>query len=317
MQSIWQNLPHPFFVQAPMEGVSDTVFRQVLLETGTPDVFFTEFTNVDGLCSSGNPDAMRRLQHTAYEKPIIAQLWGNTPENYSPAVKIVKDLGFDGVDINMGCPDREIVKKGYCSGLINNRNLAREIILATKEAAGDLSVSVKTRIGYDKIITEDWIGFLLEHKLKALIVHGRTTREMSKVETHWDEIGRAVELRNRIAPKTIIIGNGDIESREEGIAKCEKYKCDGVMIGRGILHNLWIFNNNSITPETISHTTKIKMLIHHLELFEKTWGSNKDWNALKKFYKVYVADFPNASDLRMKLMEFKNAAETIKYLSGL
>lgn len=317
MTNFLQSLPRPFFVQAPMEGATDTVFRQVLLETGAPDVFFTEFTNVDGLCSSGNPDAMRRLQHTEREKPIVAQLWGNTPENYSVAAKIVKQMGFDGVDINMGCPDREIVKKGYCSGLINNKNLAREIITAAKNAAADLPVSVKTRIGYDKIATTDWIGFLLEQNLDALIVHGRTTREMSKAETHWDEIGKAVELRNKIARHTIIIGNGDVTSRDDGITKCKTYGTDGIMIGRGILQNLWVFNKNSVAPESIPVQKKIKMLIHHLELFEKTWGKAKDFNALKKFYKVYVSGFPNASELRMKLMAFKTAEETIKYLSNL
>lgn len=314
MKIFWQKLIKPFFVQAPMEGVTDTVFRQILLETGKPDVFFTEFTNVDGLCSSGNPDAMRRLQHLKAEKPIIAQLWGNTPENYTKALLIVRKLGFDGVDINMGCPDREIVKKGYCSGLINNKNLALKLILATKEAAGKLPVSVKTRIGYDKIVTEEWIGFLLEQKLDAITIHGRTAREMSKTFTHWDEIGCAVKLRNRISPKTIIIGNGDVTSHAEGIEKCQTYGTDGVMIGRGILQNLWIFNKNSVTPETIPVPKKIKMLIRHLELFEKTWGSTKDFNALKKFYKVYVAGFPNASELRMKLMEFKSAKDTRDFL---
>ncbi len=314
--NFWQKLDKPFFVQAPMEGVTDTVFRQILRETGAPDVFFTEFTNVDGLCSSGNPDAMRRLQHTPHEKPIIAQIWGNTPENYAETVQIIKRMSFEGVDINMGCPDREIVKKGYCSGLIHNQKLAEEIIIATREAAGNLSVSVKTRLGYDRIQTQEWIGFLLEQNLDALTVHGRTVREMSKVPCHWDEIGNAVKLRDEMKKKTIIIGNGDIQTRAEGIEKHQKYGVDGVMVGREILHNLWIFNKDPTKPELIPINTKIKLLIKHLELFDKTWGKTKDWNALKKFYKVYVSGFPNANELRLKLMEFKSANDTIDYLEN-
>ncbi len=314
MKNVWQTLPKPFFVLAPMEGVTDTVFRRIVARAGKPDVFFTEFTNVDGLISQkGREHIVHRLQYTKEERPIIAQIWGNNPEHYLEAVRIIKDMGFDGVDINMGCPVNKVVAKGYCAGLIRNPALAKEIILAAKEAAGDMPVSVKTRIGYDAIQTEEWIGFLLSLNLSVLTVHARTARELSKVPAHWDEIGKIAALRDSMKSDTLIIGNGDVESYDEGIQKHTQYRADGIMIGRGVFHNLWVFNAD-IKPESISHNQKISMLIEHIQLFFKTWGRDKNPDILKKFYKIYVSGFPDAAEFRMKLMNCKNADDTIVLL---
>src|SRR5579872_5862932 len=222
MTSLWHRLPKPIFSLAPMEDVTDTVFRQIICTTGKPDVFFTEFTNVDGVASVGHDVVARRLQYTEIEHPIIAQIWGMVPENYYKVAKELVERGFDGIDINMGCPQHDVTLHGACSALIKNHALAKEIIQATKEGVRDAShppdvkrphpnpllkgegikkeenipVSVKTRIGFKNIQTEEWIGFLLEQDLAVITVHGRTAAEMSKVPCHWDEIGKAVRLRD-------------------------------------------------------------------------------------------------------------------------
>ena len=308
MVNIWQSLKKPIYILAPMEDVTDTVFRRIVMQTGKPDLFFTEFTSVEGMFSKGDKKVNQRLQFTQKEKPIIAQIWGLKPENYFKAGKLLAEMGFDGIDINMGCPEKNIIKKGACSGLIHNPSLAKEIIHATKEAAGNLPVSVKTRIGFKEIQTEKWIGFLLEQNLAALTIHGRTAAEMSAVPAHWDEIGKAVEIRNEKKLPTLIIGNGDVQSIQEAKEKVHQYNLDGIMIGRGIFHNIWLFD------ETVDPTKKIlderlKILVHHVELFEKTWGKTKSFQILKKFFKIYLSGFEGAQELRIRFMETKNGEE--------
>jgi len=213
--NIWQQLKKPIFALAPMEDVTDTVFRRIVTSCAAPDIMFTEFTSVDGMDSEGSVHVSHRLKFDNSEKPLIAQIWGTTPESYFNAAQELQKRNFDGIDINMGCPVPKIIKKGCCSALINDHTKAKEIIDATRSGAGKLTLSVKTRIGFKTIVTDEWIGFLLEQNLDALTIHGRTTKELSSVPNHWDEIGKAVALKNRIAPHTIILGNGDIMSREE------------------------------------------------------------------------------------------------------
>src|SRR3989344_5899284 len=236
MKNIWQSLTKPFFVLAPMDDVTDTVFRQVVAVVSKPNLFFTEFTNVDGLQSVGREKVLTRLQHQKTERPLIAQIWGLNPENFCKSAQDISKMDFDGIDLNMGCPEHGTVKKGACSALINNPELAAQIIAATKKGAGDLPVSVKTRIGFSEIQTEEWCGFLLKQDIAVLTVHGRTVKEMSKVPAHWDEIGKVVKLRDKMGLKTLIIGNGDVENREDGLKKVQEYGVDGIMIGRGIFH---------------------------------------------------------------------------------
>lgn len=316
MANFWTQLNKPFLVQAPMEQVTDTVVRQMLLKAGAPDVFFTEFTNVDGICSVGSEQVAKRLLYGPEQRPIVAQIWGLKPENYKRSAEILVEMGFDGIDINMGCPDRDVIKKGCCAALIDDPVRAKEIIDATKEGAGDLPVSVKTRIGVKQIKTEEWISFLLEQNLPALTIHGRTAKEMSKVPAHWDEIGKAVKIRDNMKKETLIIGNGDIQSREQAFQMHEKYGVDGIMIGRGIFYNFWVFNEN-INPAEITVSERLSYLEEHIKLFDKTWGSNKDFNISKRFYKVYISGFENASEIRENLMQFKNAKDTLEYLQEL
>jgi tRNA-dihydrouridine synthase len=313
MKNFWKTLKKPIFAQAPMEDVTDTVFRQMIIKCGKPDVFFTEFTNVDGMCSRGRDKVGKRLIYSKNEHPIVAQLWGSKPENFKKTAELIKEMGFDGIDINMGCPEKSVVKKGLGGALIDNQSLAKKIILAVKEGAGGLPVSIKTRIGVKNIQTEEWAKFLLEFNLDCLIVHGRTVAEMSESPTHWDEIGKVVKLRNSLKLKTLIIGNGDIKTYEEAIEKSKQYALDGIMVGRGIFNNLWIYNKD-IDSTKISSQEKIKLLIKHIVLFDKTWGKTKNFSLMKKFYRIYISGMPDAQSIRTKLMEFKTAKDTLNFL---
>lgn len=328
MKSVWESLKKPIFALAPMEDVTDTVFRQILCITGRPDVFFTEFTNVDGIASVGHDVVARRLQYTEAEHPIIAQIWGMKPENYFRVAKELVERGFDGIDINMGCPQHDVTRHGACSALIKNPQLAQEIIQATKEGGGkNVPISVKTRIGFKTIATEEWIGFLLEQNLNLITVHGRTAAEMSKVPAHWDEIGRAVRMRNEwekryssnearsshsvrtIKYKTLIFGNGDVQSLAEAKEKIKEFGVDGVMIGRGVFHNPWLFAGIDPTTKTIKE--RLELLKKHVELFESTWGSAKSFQLLKKYFKIYLSDFEGAAEIRLQFMETNSYQEAI------
>lgn len=301
MKNIWQELNKPFFVLAPMDDVTDTVFRRVVADTAKPDVFFTEFANADGLQSAGREAVFRKLKHTDSEKPLIAQLWGMKPENYEKTTSELVGMRFDGVDLNMGCPVRNVIKLGACSALINDRELSAEIISATKKGAnGRIPVSVKTRVGFSEV-DMSWVEFLLEQEIDALTVHGRTTKQQSKVPNDWSLIGETVKIRDRIASETVIIGNGDVISRQRGEELAQEYGVDGIMIGRGVFKDPYVFSENS-PWKRMSSEEKIRLYIKHIKLFEKEWGGQKNPVGLKKFAKVYINGFDGASGLRSKLM---------------
>jgi tRNA-dihydrouridine synthase len=305
--TIWQTLPKPFFALAPMEDVTDTVFRRMLLNTGRPDVYFTEFTNVDGLQSVGDKIVSQRLTYHTQEHPIIAQVWGNNPDNFALAAKRIIDLGFDGIDINFGCPQKSVTSQGCGAALINKQPLVHEIIQATLSVTnGTIPLSIKTRIGINTIITDEWIPFLLSHDIAALTIHGRTAKEESKVPCHWDEIAKAVTIRNNQQSKTIIIGNGDVLSKDDGLNKVKESGVDGIMIGRGIFTNPFLFSD---TPNGHTVGEYLELLIQHVTLYDDVWQGKKHYPILKKYYKIYVAGFQSASDLRAKLMETHTTKE--------
>ena len=311
MKSFWQKLPKPFTVLAPMEGATDVVFREIITSVGKPDVFFTEFTNVGGIMSKGREKVSQSLKFTKDQKPIVAQIWGTSPDLYKGAAEYCKSLGFDGIDINMGCPIDTVVKKGACSALINNHALAKEIIDATKTAG--LPVSVKTRIGFSSIVIEEWVGFLLSQNLDALTVHLRTAEEMSKADAHWELMPQIIALRDRISPNTLIIGNGDIQTFEDVEDKYKEYKCDGFMIGRGALANPWVFNK-SIDLNKISPKERLDLYLKHINLFLETWKKDKNPESLKRFSKTYVNNFPDATHLRNRINLSKNTDEIIEII---
>lgn len=305
MKNFWQKLPAPFTVLAPMDGVTDMVFRQIITQIGKPDVLFTEFVSCDGLMSIGRKRVEQRLLFKPNEQPVVAQIWGANPKNFYEAAKLVKKSCFSGIDINMGCPHRPVVKSGACSGLIKNPTLASEIIRATKEGAGSLPVSVKTRIGFETEKIEEWIGFLLQQNLAALTIHLHTVAELSRVTAHWELMPRILEIRNKYAPKTVIIGNGEIASLNDVNEKYKEYGCGGFMIGRGIFANPWFFDI-SREKAGIPIEERFETFLRHINLYEKTWGSKKNYANLKKFCKAYINNFPGAAKYREKIMEAKS-----------
>jgi nifR3 family TIM-barrel protein len=309
MSNFWRTLTKPIFILAPMEDVTDTVLRQVIARCGKPAVFFTEFTNVEGMFSKGERHVIHRLRYTEVERPLVAQIWGTQPENFYRAAKRLIDMGFDGIDLNMGCPASGVMQKGACSGLINNRPLAKEIIDATKAgAAGVIPVSIKTRLGYRSIDFE-WIRFVLEHQPEVLTVHARTVSEMSKVPAHWDKLKTVVALRDEMHSNALVIGNGDIKSLDDARERIAETGVDGAMIGRGIFENPFLFSDaislNDKTPEE-----KMHLLLEHMRLWVNTWGTTKHFPVLRKFFKVYASGFPGAQDLRIQLMETQSPEET-------
>lgn len=297
------NLPKPFFALAPMDDVTDTVFRQIIAGCAPPDLYITEFVNVDGLQSPGREQLLKKLKFSSYDRPIIAQLWGKEPANYYKTAQELVKMGFDGVDLNMGCPVKAVVKNGCCAALINNRGLAGEIIEATRKGLnGSLPLSVKTRLGLQQV-DFSWIEFLLKQKLNMLTIHCRTAGEMSNVPVHWDDIGKVVKLRDELSPATLIVGNGDVKNRQHGQELIKKYTLDGVMIGRGVFDDPFAFAIDSPWAE-YTKKQKIELYKKHVELFLKTWprGEQKI-HTLNKFCKVYINGFDGAKELREELMQ--------------
>lgn len=313
MENIWRTLPKPILILAPMEDVTDTVFRQVVARLGAPHLYFTEFTYVEGLVTKGRKATAHRFVHTDAEQPLIAQIWGAQPENFYTVAKELAggEFGpFAGIDLNMGCPERKVVRRGSCAGLINHPAHAVEIIRATKEGAGHLPVSVKTRCGTDSWVTEAWAETLLRQGLAALTIHGRIAREMSHFPARWDEIARVVALRDRLGLDTPIIGNGDAASYQDCLDKAATYGVDGVMVGRGIFKNLWFFNP-AVDPDTIPLAERLLLLREHIELWRANWTGRKNFEAQKKFYKTYFAGIANIPDLRQDLLLLQTPEETL------
>lgn len=313
-----------------MADVTDQPFRQIILRTGRPDVFFVEFVSADGLASEkGYPKLIKYLGFKENERPIVAQFFGARPENFYKAAKLARELGFDGIDVNMGCPERKVVKMGAGIGLCRSPELAKEIIAATREGArstglgqaGDLPVSVKTRLGLERI-DMDWLKMLLELKLPALAIHLRTMKEASKVPAHWEVMAEVAKMRNDISPDTLLIGNGDVMRMAEGREKAINAGIEGVMLGRGVFHNPWVFNE-SVDPLSISPRQRLELLLEHTRLFTEHWGPStssgqaaRNFDTLKRFFKIYVSHWPDAIDLRAKLMETKNASQVEALVSG-
>jgi nifR3 family TIM-barrel protein len=323
--NFWKDLKKPVFTLAPMEDVTDTVFREIVLRVSDPEclhVLFSEFTSTDGLCHEiGGPKVKHRLLISKSEREllkktgvkIVAQIWGSKPEKFAQAANIICEEGqFDGIDINLGCPVKKIVKQGGCSALIGKPELAKEIILATMETSS-IPVSVKTRIGIGHPITEEWIGHLLETKPAVITVHGRTQKQQSEGLADWNEVARAVKLRNQMNSETLIHGNGDVVSYHDGHLKAAEYGVDGVMIGRGIFHNPWFFQKEDTEK---SAEEKLELLWKHTSLYTQTWGENKNFAILKRFFKIYTTGFPGAAQIRTDLMETGSIQEVHSVLQS-
>lgn len=308
MNNFWDKLREPFFVLAPMADVTDAAFRKIITKYGKPDVLWTEFVSADGLASPGREALKIDLIYEEVERPIVAQLFSAHPDKMREASKLCAELGFDGIDINMGCPDRSIEKQGAGAAMIKNPEVAASIIQAVKDgikdAGGDIPVSVKTRVGYNKVQIDEWIPFLLSQDIKALTIHARTRKEMSDVPARWEHVKEVVEIRNKMGLKTKIIGNGDVKNIEEARQKIKDTGCDGVMLGRAIFGNPWLFSEKAPTVHE-----KLKVMCEHTKLFEELLGGHKNFAIMKKHYKAYVNGFDGAKELRMELMECQNSIE--------
>lgn len=306
MHSFWNTLKKPFFVLAPMADVTDAAYRKLIAEYGAPDVTWTEFVSADGLYytreKKGMKDEenplMRDLQFTEGERPIVAQLFSSNPETMAYAAKLCKELGFDGVDINMGCPDRSIEKQGCGAAMIKDPSRAKEVILAARESG--LPVSVKTRIGYNQVEIDTWLPHLLEMNLPVLTVHLRTRKEMSKVEAHWELMPQVVALRDSIAPDTLIVGNGDVMSLADARAKIDASGADGAMLGRAIFGNPWLFTRRE--AQDIAPHEKLDALGKLADYFQELTPP-KSFHLLKKHVKAFVSGWDNAAELRGSLMD--------------
>jgi nifR3 family TIM-barrel protein len=314
-ETFWTKLKKPIFVLAPMADVTDAAFRRIIAKKGKPDITWTEFVSADGLAlapEEGRKKLMLDLIYSEGERPMLAQFFTSTPENMKRAAQLAASLGFDGIDINMGCPAKVINRQDAGACLIKTPEVAREIIRAAKAGAGGLPVSVKTRIGYNKVELETWLPALLAEEPAAITIHARTAKEMSKVPARWEFVKRAVEIRNEYAlreaqgenERTLILGNGDVKDMEEARRRVEETGCDGVMFGRAIFGNPWLFNDG-YTP---SIEEKLRTLSEHIQAFDELLGHAKSFAIMKKHFKAYVSGFDGASELRHALMEAPNAS---------
>ncbi len=297
---------------APMADVTDAAFRLVIARRGKPDLFFTEFVSTDGLCSRGKENLLIHLKYHESERPVIAQIFGEKPEHYRKTAEIIQELGFDGIDINMGCPVKTIVKTGSCAALIKTPERAKEIIRATKEGAGDLPVSVKTRIGYNKIILREWLMHVLEAEPTAITLHLRTAKEMSLVDAHWELMPEAAEIVKQT--NTILLGNGDVKSREHGLELWRTTGIDGVMLGRAIYGNPWLFNPER-TVESITLEERFDAMIEHAELFDEFFTGKKHFLMMRKHLRAYATGFHGAKEMRIAF-ESVDVLEDVRRVVG-
>jgi nifR3 family TIM-barrel protein len=314
--SIYQQLLKPVFALSPMEGVTDAVFRKIVINSSRPGLVYTEFVNVDGFNSKGRKDIEKRLRPLENGVPIVVQLWGLKPENFKKTAEIIvrEYPVFQGIDLNMGCSVRNVLNRGAGAGLIKKPSLVKDIIDATKDGCENLPVSVKTRIGYEKANTEEWIGFLLEQDLEVISVHGRTAKQGYSGNADWNEIGKVVDIRNFSKKHTYIFGNGDIKSMDEAKEKVAMYGVDGVLIGREAWNNPWVFSGKSINE--VPFKVKKDTLLKHIELYIQVYGSENIFE-LRKFFKTYINGFNGASKVRQEMMKIEDGKELIEYVKNI
>jgi nifR3 family TIM-barrel protein len=327
--NFWEKIDKPFFCLAPMSDVTDVAFRAMLAKYGKNSdnknriVFWTEFVSADGLCSRGKKNLMHILKFSKIEKPIVAQVFGANPETMEKACKIISKLGFDGIDINMGCPDKSVIRQGAGSALIKNPVLARQIIQAAIRGADGLPVCVKTRVGFNKEEIDTWIPELLKEDIAAITIHARTKKEMSKVPANWAYVKKVVELvkfHSAKAPrdkKILVIGNGDVKDLTEAREKIKETGCDGVMIGRGVFGNPWFFSDQGSAFGNSKNLALVsKILIQHIKLFDKKLikTGDKSFSVMKKHFKAYINGWDGAKELRARLMETETPKQAISIL---
>lgn len=322
MKNFWEKIKKPFFILAPMADVTDAAFRCLIAKYGKPDVMFTEFVSADGLYHTrevlkmpdGENPLMLDLIYSEEERPIVAQFFTSKPENMEYVARLARGLGFDGIDINMGCPDKSVEKQGAGASLIRDPRLAKELVAAAKVGAGNLPVSIKTRIGYAKNDLDTWLPNLLETEPATITLHARTRKEMSKVPANWDHVKEAVRIRNDLGSNTLICGNGDVLTLKGAKEKVKETGCDGVMIGKGIFGNPYFFNPD-MQMDSLSVSKKLEIMLEHAEWFEKLLP-HKNFAIMKKHFKAYVNGWEGAKELRMELMTANDQSEVKRILEN-
>ena len=309
-QGFWSALPRPFFVLAPLADVTDAAFRRVIATYGKPHVLWTEFNSAEGLCGDYQSSLWCNLLYSEAERPIVAQLWSANPAAMEQAARRVARLGFDGIDINMGCPDRRVERRGAGAALCQQPALAQALIRAAQRGAGALPVSAKIRLGYDRDALDTWLPALLEAQPSAITIHARTRQEKSEVRAHWDAVAKAVRIRQAHGSSTLLIGNGDVQDLSEARRRAAATGVDGVMLGRAIFGNPWLFHP-SIERNALPAAERLRVLVEHTRLFETLLGDSKSMDRMKKHYKAYLAGMEGiATDsLLRQLMASDSAAQ--------
>ena len=321
----WDDIAKPIIVQAPMADVTDPAFRRIIAKYGKPDVMWTEQVSCDGLThAEGRENLLPDLRYDASERPIVAQFFGSKPENFYACAQLAQELGFDGIDINMGCPVKIINKQKAGSYLIKDPVLAKKIVKETKRGAGPLPVSIKTRVGHSSVTLESWVKHLLEDPPVVLTLHARTSKEMSLVPARWEHIREAKEIIEASGTGTLLLGNGDVKSVEEAFTRVGETGADGVMIGRGIFGNPWFFARlqekkktegfnpvaAGLNPSvTLTLQQKLAVLLEHARLFDELIRPYKSFAVMRKHFGSYVGGFAGAKELRMKMMEAESSGE--------
>lgn len=308
MATFWDTIDRPIYALAPMAGVTDAAFRRIWAKYGKPDVMMTEFVSCDGLCSTGREKLLHDLWYSEQERPIVAQIFTSLPENMRRSAALIRELGFDGIDINAGCPDRNVEKQGAGAALTRDPILLQQLVQAAREGSDGLPISVKTRLGYDAIDIDEWAGPILEADPAAFTVHLRTRQEMSKVDAHWDFADNLVAICRRHHPTVPILGNGDVQSLPQADELAALYGVDGIMIGRGVYGNPWLFNPD-VPDESVTVERRLEVMLEHSRLYLEIFGDRKNFAVMKKHYKAYVAGFEDAKELRIQLMEAASMEE--------
>lgn len=309
----WGKLPRPIFVLAPMADVTDAAFRRIIARYGKPDVFVTEFVSVDGICSAGRPALLKSLMYHESERPIVAQFFGDDPELFYQCAELAQELGFDGIDINMGCPVKTVTKTGSGAALIKYPDIAKEVILATKRGAGKLPVSVKTRIGFNRPVIDEWLPHVLEAEPAVLTLHLRTAKEMSLVPAHWELMHHAVEIVRKT--DTILLGNGDVRDLPHAHELVEKTGIDGIMLGRAVYGNPWLFNRE-VRMEDLPLEEKFRVMIEHSRLYEELFTGKKNFAIMQKHIRAYISGFNGAKDVRKSLEHMQNTDDLEKIVEA-
>jgi nifR3 family TIM-barrel protein len=336
--SFWKSLSLPAISLSPMDGVTDHPFRHIQKKYGNPTVLYTEFTSVEGVCHGAD----RLLEDFLYDetqRPIVAQIYGTTPQFFKETTVILCELGFDGIDINMGCPAKNVAHSGAGAALIQTPKLAQQIIAQTKAGVEDflngmrardcehitkriateierrhqllpkkyqenreIPVSVKTRVGFGEKVINEWIPTLMEMEPAAIAVHGRTLKEQYGGSADWEEIAKGVAYTK--GTDTLYFGNGDVQNYEQAIDKVATYGVDGVLIGRGSFGNPFVF----WSPEQFEKTTPpsiYQVALEHAELFEQTYAHQERYSFLpmRKHLGWYVKAIPDAAIIRQKLFQ--------------